>query len=77
MFYKPSDLVWQSNSNSRGVRPVHLIVTMVKWIRTSRLSTKNSLSLTEQMVKFAGMLPAGQSTFEPVVPASPTTWFRV
>ena len=28
--------------NSHGARPVHLIVTMIKWIRTSRLSMKNS-----------------------------------
>ena len=28
-----------------GARPVHLIITMIKWIRTSRLSKKNSLSL--------------------------------
>ena len=27
-----------------GARPVHLITTMIKWIRTSRLSTKDSLS---------------------------------
>jgi len=27
------------------IRPVHLIITMIKWIRTSRLSIKNSLSL--------------------------------
>ena len=26
-----------------GARPVHLILTMIKWIRTSRLSIKNSL----------------------------------
>jgi len=35
------------NSNSHGARPVYLIViivTMIKWIRTSRLSIKNSLS---------------------------------
>ena len=25
------------NSNSLGARPVHLIITMIKWIRTSRL----------------------------------------
>ena len=30
-----------------GARPVHLIITMIKWIRTGRLSIKNSL--------FAGM----------------------
>jgi len=29
------------NSNSHGARPVHLIITMIKWIRTSRSSIKN------------------------------------
>jgi len=29
---------------SHGARPVHLIITMIKWFRTSRLSIKNSLS---------------------------------
>ena len=29
------------NSNSYGARPVHRIITMMKWIRTSRLSIKN------------------------------------
>ena len=32
------------NSNPHGARPVHLIVTMMTWIRTSALSFKNSLS---------------------------------
>ena len=27
----------------KGARPVHLIITMIKWVRTSRLSIKNSL----------------------------------
>jgi len=31
------------NANSHGARPVHLIITMIKWIRTSRLSIKNPL----------------------------------
>ena len=35
----------KGNSNSHGARPVHLIITMIEWIRTSRLSMKNSLSL--------------------------------
>jgi len=30
--------------HSHGARPVHLIITMIKWTRTSRLSIKNSLS---------------------------------
>ena len=34
----------KGNSNSHGARPVHLIISIIKWIRTSRLSTKNSLS---------------------------------
>ena len=32
-------------SNSHGARPVHQIVSMIKWIRTSGLSIKHSLSL--------------------------------
>ena len=35
----------KGNYNSHGARPVHLIITMIKWIRTSRLLVKNSLSL--------------------------------
>jgi len=34
----------QGNANSHGARPVHLIITMIMWIRTSSLSIKNSLS---------------------------------
>ena len=32
----------QGNSSSHGARPIHLIITMIQWIRTSRLSIKNS-----------------------------------
>ena len=35
------------NSNSHGARPIHLITTMIKGVRTSRLSIKNSLSLVQ------------------------------
>jgi len=38
----------RGHSNSHGARPVHLIITMIKWIRTNRLSIKNSLSLDER-----------------------------
>ena len=38
----------KGNSNCHGARPVHLIITMIKWIRTSRLSIKNSLYITPQ-----------------------------
>ena len=33
------------NSNSHGARPVHLIITMIKWIQSSRLPIKNARSL--------------------------------
>jgi len=33
-----SELPGKGNSNSRGARPVHLIITMIKWIRTRRLT---------------------------------------
>ena len=33
----------KGNLNSHGARPVHLIITMIKWIWTSRLSIKKSL----------------------------------
>ena len=38
-----SRLPGKGNSNSHGARPVHLIITMITWIRTSRLSIRNSL----------------------------------
>ena len=34
----------KGNTNSHGARPVHLIITMMKRIRTSRLPIKTSLS---------------------------------
>jgi hypothetical protein len=34
----------KGNSNSHGARPVHEIISMKTWIRTSRLSIENSLS---------------------------------
>jgi len=34
----------KGNSTSHGARPVHQIISMKQWIRTSRLSIKNSLS---------------------------------
>jgi hypothetical protein len=34
------------NSNSHGARPVHSIISMIKWIWTSRLSIKNSFTLS-------------------------------
>jgi len=37
----------KGNPNSHGARPVHQIISMIKWIRTSRLSIKNSLSVPD------------------------------
>ena len=37
----------KGNSNNHGARPVHLIITMIKWIRTSGLSIKKFLSVRE------------------------------
>jgi len=42
------------NSDSHDARPVHLIITMIKWIRTSRLSIKDFLS--PQATEAAGLL---------------------
>ena len=41
------------NSNSHGVRPVHQTISMIKWIRTSRLSIMNSLSHLGRVFKGA------------------------
>ena len=35
----------KGNSKPHDARPVHLIITIIKWFRTSRLSIKNSLSV--------------------------------
>ena len=37
----------KENSNSDGARPVHQIISTMKWIRTSRLSLKDYLSLAQ------------------------------
>ena len=40
----------KGNSNSDSARPVHLIIAMIMWIRTRRLSIKKSLSLQVKSV---------------------------
>ena len=37
-------------ANSHGARPVYLIITMIKWIRTSWLSMDDFLSLSAEQV---------------------------
>jgi len=64
----------KGNSNSHGARPVHLIITMIKRIRTSRLSIKNSLSASFVSVASAsdsvrpGAFRAKVDTFVPRTP---------
>jgi hypothetical protein len=36
-------------SNSHGARPAHLIITMIKWIRTSRSSIKETLCMPKSV----------------------------
>ena len=50
----------KGNSKAHGARPVHLI-SMMKSIRTSRLSTKNFLSLEHQLLRDARLPPASVS----------------
>ena len=47
------------NSNSQGARPVHLIITMIKLIRASKLSIQNSLS-SQGTRPLANHLPPGR-----------------
>ena len=45
----------KGKSNSHGARPVHLIITLKKWIRTNRLSITSSLcTLAERHPQGAG-----------------------
>ena len=41
-------LLGKGNSKSQGSRPVHQIISMIKWIGTGKLSIKNSLSSVVQ-----------------------------
>ena len=43
----------KGDSNSHGARPVHQIISMIKWIRTGRLSMKDSLFCTSFAFCFA------------------------
>ena len=59
----------KGNSNSHGARPVRLIITVIKWIRTSRLSIKNSLSLATSASSASSMASASDT---PCTPKSET-----
>jgi len=60
----------KGNSNSHGARPVHLIVTMITRIRTSRLSIKNSLSQWRRTCRQASRVEEQLETFEALLPQS-------
>ena len=47
------------NSNSQGARPVRLILTIIKWIRTNRLSIKNSLCSWSLFHRISGLRVQG------------------
>ena len=49
----------KENSNPHGARPVYLIATMIKWIRTSRLSKQNSLLSSESSTEALGEASIG------------------
>jgi len=59
----------KGNSNSHGERPVHLIITMIKWIRTSRLTIQNSLSAGAASV--GRRRKATSAPRAPVLPSNP------
>ena len=42
----------RGNSNSCSARPIHLTITMIKWIRTSALSIKKCLSMSSTIYPF-------------------------
>ena len=46
----------QRNANSHGARPVHQIISMITWIRTSKLSIKISFSAGDHPVVGAARL---------------------
>ena len=60
----------KGNSNSHSARPVHLIITMMKWIRTSRLPIKNLLSLAWQVIERLRAARSLSSSQEKVCPTS-------
>ena len=51
---------WKGNSNYHGARPVHHIISMIKWTQTSRLSINNSLSGRQRPAGYELLCVAGQ-----------------
>ena len=73
----------KGNSNCHGARPVHLIITMIKWIRPSRLSLKNSLwwggegrrlpTASDTRSMAVGLIACGTHTSLASIPEATTT----
>jgi hypothetical protein len=55
----------EGNSNSRGARPAHQVISIIEWIWTSRSSKKNSLSL-EEGAPFGGDGPLIEAELDPL-----------
>ena len=55
----------KGSSNLHGARPVHQIIAIMQWIRTSRLSTKKSLSLSWQHADEAVAAPGQRNPLGP------------
>ena len=49
----------EGNSTSLGARPVHQIISMIRWIRTSRFSIKKSLCRAPHKKASRSTLPRG------------------
>ena len=66
--------------NSHGARPVHPIITMIKWIWISRMSIKHSLSLQDlggvEVVIDAFRLRGGSRVLLVLLPLPPTPYLR-
>ena len=55
----------KGNSNSYGARPVHQIISMIKWIRTIRLSIKYPLFLSPETRPLGKPAPPPRTTIAP------------
>ena len=63
----------KGNSKSHGARPAHMIIMTIKWTRTSRLSTRTSLSVARcgfcintQQVHGTVRIRSARTPFQPV-----------
>ena len=62
----------KENSNTHGAGPVHLTITMIKWIQTSKSSIKNSLPQAYGSAESLSQAYRGTSTIRAVSSQDPT-----